>query len=317
MGKNDHPFRYTPVNPKEPGVRIKRKDQMLWLGSCFVDSLQPFLHQHQYQARVNPFGTVFHPIVLGRLLELNPEEFDRFTFEKDGVWLNYRVGQPLIADSEAGLNAKFEAISRGIKNRLTTSKWLVMTWGTAFFYEHKELGMIGKCHKQPGEIFTKKMSSPDEISRFWIEKIQSLRKENSGLKILLTLSPVRHTRDGLEENSISKASLRLAIEQVRQELPEVYYFPSYEIMMDELRDYRFFGPDLIHPNPEAVQYIWERFSAQFLVPEEVRVNQLIRDLHQLENHKPFAEFGEEYLRWKKAIEIKKADLERQLASESA
>jgi hypothetical protein len=314
MSGNSDPFRRTVVKLPESTVRIKRSESMLWMGSCFVESLSPFLKQYGYQVHANPLGVVFHPLVIRQLLQMTEPEFQSHSFEKDGVWLNYWLGHPFHGRNFEELNNQIREARRQLQETLQNASWLVMTWGTAFWYDHKDLGMVGKCHKQPQSVFTKRRSSPNEIVALWKEEIHQIRQQNPTIKILLTLSPVRHTRDGLEENAVSKSALRVAIQQLTEELPDIHYFPAYEIMLDELRDYRFFERDLIHPNAEAVSYIWNRFSSQWLDPEEVKQNDLIQEVIQLENHRPLISYGKEYETWLAMLEKKKAGLKSVLPS---
>lgn len=314
---NENPlFRTTPVVVSGSDLRIKRNETMLWMGSCFVESMATFLQQFRYKAEINPLGVVFHPLVLEKLLGLSTEDFRPFHFEKSGVWLNYLLGNPFVAQSPEQLDELIAEAAAKTRTALASADWLVMTWGTAYWYSHTALGMVGKCHKQPNLLFEKKRSSPEEISAVWIRKTEQLRAINPGLKVLITLSPVRHTRDGLPENALSKACLRLAIEQVVLATNQVCYFPAFEMVMDELRDYRFFEPDLVHPNKEAISYLWKRFSDQFLEPGQVKTNQAMLDLHQLKNHRPVASFGNEFQAWKSAIARKTTEVEAQLARES-
>ena len=259
-------------------------------------------------------GVVFHPLVIRQLLQMTEPEFLSHSFEKDGVWQNYWLGHPFHGRHQEELNHQIRQAHVQLQESLQKSSWLVMTWGTAFWYDHQTLGMVGKCHKQPQSGFTKKRSNPAELVALWKEEILRLREQNPTLKILLTLSPVRHTRDGLEENAVSKSALRVAIQQLQEELPEVYYFPAYEMMLDELRDYRFYDRDLIHPNAEAVSHIWNRFSALWLDPEEVKQNELIREVLQLENHRPLISYGKEFDTWQAVLEKKKAGLKSVLPS---
>jgi len=287
---------------------------MLWIGSCFVESLLPFLKRYKYEALSNPMGVVFHPLVIRRLLQMTETDFQSHTFQKEGVWLNYWLGHPFHGQNSEELTNQIRDSRFQLQEALRNSSWLVMTWGTAFWYYHQALGMVGKCHKQPQSLFEKRRCSNEELVTSWKEEIHRLRQQNPGIKILLTLSPVRHTRDGLEENAVSKSALRVAIQQLTEELPDVYYFPAYEIMLDELREYRFYDRDLIHPGPEAIAYIWDRFSTQFLDPEEVKQNYLMQELHQLEHHRPFIEYGKEFETWKIVMETKKARLKSLLPS---
>lgn len=287
---------------------------MLWMGSCFVESLSPYLKQYGYRVHANPMGVVFHPLVIRQLLQMTEPEFQSHSFEKDGVWQNYWLGHPFHGRNLEELNNQIWEARRQVQDTLQNASWLVMTWGTAFWYDHNELGMVGKCHKQTQLVFTKRRSNPNEIVAVWKEAIHQIRQQNPTIKILMTLSPVRHTRDGLEENAVSKSALRVAIQQLTEELPDVFYFPAYEIMLDELRDYRFYERDLIHPNAEAVSYIWNRFSSQWLDPQEVKQNELIQEVLQLENHRPLIPYGKEFDTWKSVLEKKKARLQSVLPS---
>jgi hypothetical protein len=151
------------------------------------------------------------------------------------------------------------------------------------------------------------MSSPEEISQCWKDAIARLRSSNPSLRVLLSLSPVRHSRDGLEENALSKATLRLAIEELRTSLPAVYYFPAWEIMNDELRDYRFYHQDLVHPSEEAIDYLRKKFELAFLREDEAKFRRLTEEINQMEQHRPAWPWSEEGRRWKNRLEIKRAE----------
>jgi hypothetical protein len=190
-----------------------------------------------------------------------------------------------------------------------------MTWGTAFWYEHKAIGLVGKCHKFPQTLFQKRISTVEEIVECWKVQIEKLRFLNPDLKVILTLSPVRHTRDTLEGNAVSKSTLRLAIHKLSQKFDFVFYFPAYEIVMDELREYRFFEKDMIHPSKEAVGYIWAQFSNQFLDQEEQKTNLLIQSLELEETHKSNVNYGLDYEKFRAALEIKKELVAEKLQKE--
>jgi hypothetical protein len=289
---------------------------MLWLGSCFAESMGPFLQKFHYQANINPLGIVYHPLVLLKLIGEPIETILKFNFEKDEIWLNYLLGNSFLGQSEKDLIDKIRIAKAYLDWQINHSKWLVMTWGTAIYYSLPDLGMVGKCHKQNQNIFQKGMSTPLEIFEKWADMIEILKSRNPDLKILLTVSPVRHTKDGMEANSVSKACLRLAIDQLTAKSAEVFYFPAFEIVVDELRDYRFFEKDLIHPNQEAISWIWNKFSNQYLPENEHQTNLKIEELNQLEGHRPLATFGPAFEKWRNNIENKKADLEKILNEES-
>jgi lysophospholipase L1-like esterase len=143
---------------------------------------------------------------------------------------------------------------------LKKASHLVLTLGTAWLYQHKEFGRVANCHKQPAALFEKKLSALDDLALELESVLKKLLQQNPNLKIILTLSPVRHTKDGISENQLSKSLLRVLCAQLEQHMEAVTYFPAYEIMVDELRDYRFYKSDLIHPSEEAENYIWEKWQ---------------------------------------------------------
>jgi hypothetical protein len=301
------------INPNPE--KLHRNQVSLWMGSCFVDSFQPFLEEFQYPALVNPLGVVFHPLVLGELLFQSLESILSKNFEREGVWLNYWLGSGFSASSEEELIQQITRAKKETDAQFAKADWLVMTWGTAFWYEHEAFGLVGKCHRQPGNWFKKYRSEPEEITEKWKNWIQAWRRENPNRKVLITLSPVRHTRDGLPENAVSKSALRLAIENLCQALPSVYYYPSYELVLDELRDYRYFENDLIHPRKEAVEWIWDKFSNAFLEETEASTNQKIKEWQTLKRHRPQSPFGKEYETWKNKIGEKGKEVEELLLIE--
>jgi hypothetical protein len=314
--QNEHPlFKTTRVNALPSQSYILRKESMLWMGSCFVESMSEYLKRFQYQALVNPYGVVFHPLVLQRLLDFGLAELSQTNFEKDGVWQNFMLGAPFVGKIENELNRKIGIAYAQIQEKVKSIDWLVMTWGTAFWYEHEEYGMVGKCHKFPQTRFKKRLSNVDEIVKNWSIKIKKLRSLNKELKIILTVSPVRHTRDTLEGNSVSKSTLRLAIQQLTEQFDFVHYFPAYEIVIDELRDYRFFEKDLIHPNKEAVGYIWEQFSKQFLDANEQKTNFQIQSIELEESHKSNVNYGIDFEKFKYALESKRKFISEKLQVE--
>ncbi|HRH34053.1 MAG TPA: GSCFA domain-containing protein [Catalimonadaceae bacterium] len=300
-------FRQTVVAINPSKTLIRRKDEMVWMGSCFVQNMEPFLTRFQYSALVNPLGVVFHPIVMLRLLEMNANEILEKSFEGQSVWKNYWLAATFSGSETSIANAITQAVQ--IRNvNIKKAGWLVLTMGTAFWYQHKQLGLVGKCHKQAGNLFEKRRSDLTEIVVQFKQTIENLRIGNPELKVILTVSPVRHTRDGLAENSVSKSILRLACLQLCEEVDQVFYFPAFEIVMDELRDYRFFGPDLVHPTEEAVAYIWSRFEEQFFSTEDRETNRQIQSYLKLKSHKPLVDFGFEFERWQQELDHQSAQI---------
>ena len=308
MSAENNPFRRTPVAMRQCPEPIGKKEHSLWLGSCFTENLGPWLSTLGYPVLANPFGVIFHPLIMGKLLFSDLSEIQSYNFCKEGVWLNFMLGSQFAAPSEEMLNEQIHRAASACRQQLESADWLVLTFGTSFLYRHETLGAVGKCHKLPAREFEKNLSSVEEIASSWKDWILKLRESNPGLRILLSLSPVRHSRDGLEENALSKSILRLAIEEIRTSLPSVYYFPAWEIMNDELRDYRFYGKDLVHPSEEAVDYLRQQFEQRFLHTEDEKSRRLAEEILMMEKHRPMASWSPEAERWKAKLEEKKAAL---------
>ncbi len=316
MSAENNPFRRTPVAMRQCPEPIGKKEHSLWLGSCFTENLGPWLSSLGYPVLANPFGVIFHPLIMGKLLFSDLSEIQSYNFCKEGVWLNFLLGSHFAAPSEEMLNEQIHSASSTCQKQLESADWLVLTFGTAFLYRHETLGAVGKCHKLPAREFEKNLSSVEEIASSCKAWILKLRESNPGLRILLSLSPVRHSRDGLEENALSKSILRLAIEEIRTSLPSVYYFPAWEIMNDELRDYRFYGKDLVHPSEEAVDYLRQQFEQRFLRTEDEKARRLAEEILMMEKHRPMASWSPEAERWKAKLEEKKAALASLFESKS-
>jgi hypothetical protein len=280
-------------------------DKSLWLGSCFTENMGPWLADLGYPVLSNPFGVVYHPLMMEKLLAGNQADFFRYNFEREGVWHNFLLGAPFLAADENALKQQISEASERCRLALEKTDWLVLTFGTAFLYHHQEMGAVGKCHRMPSGLFEKKLSSVDEIVSQWKLLIENLRRTNPGLRVLLSLSPVRHSRDGMEENAVSKSILRLAIFELCRQLPSIFYFPAFELMNDELRDYRFYAADLVHPSAEAVEYLRRQFEMRFLRSEDAPLRRLAEEILRLEKHRPQAPWSVEAIRWREFLDEKK------------
>jgi hypothetical protein len=270
----------------ESPVKISHGDKVLLLGSCFSDEIFKYFRYNGFDAHSNPFGTIFHPIVLSRFLQQTIEgTHHEQVFQREDIFLSWDASASLYSLSSDDLNARMCELRQIWRSNLESSNTLIVTFGTSWGYRHKELDLIvANCHKIQSGTFQKELTTSFEIVHSWKKTLDLLKKFNPALKVIFTVSPVRHVRDGLVENSRSKAHLISAVEQLCNE-PSVYYFPSYEIINDELRDYRFFKSDLVHPNDHAISYVWERFSASFFSAETIRINSEVRSLRAAQEHR--------------------------------
>lgn len=285
------PFR-TELQPAPPPFRLNLRQPLLSLGSCFASVIGDRLQQAKFQVLVNPFGTLFHPLPATQLLrmalqqELPPAESYLYFQER---WLNYLLHSSLNAPDKQALETVIRDLLQQVRQQLLQGQALLLTLGTSFLYELKDpLLQTANCHKQPQKLFSKRLTPPEEMLEALWQLWQELRQLNPQLRLVVTVSPVRHLKDTLELNAVSKSMLRLVCHQlVAQDPQNIYYFPSYELLMDDLRDYRFYTSDLLHPSPMAELYVWEKFTASLLEEEAQAFLQEWQPLQQALQHRPF------------------------------
>jgi hypothetical protein len=262
---------------------IRPTSQILCIGSCFAENIGQRLTELPMNVSSQALGTVFHPLSILRSLQAKTlEARELYPQGKYFVHPDFHT-QFMGADPDAFLNQLTDIKSNTIAF-LAKSNFVIITWGTALYYEDLVLGRpIANCHKQPASRFVKKQSSVDEICEAYEVFIQ----KNPLKKIILSVSPVRHTRDGIPENSVSKAILRLAADTLARKFPEqVYYFPAYEFMLDELRDYRFYHADLIHPTEQAINYMYERFKQAHFEDSLLEISKRWQEIMMTLQHRP-------------------------------
>ena len=254
---------HTELSPESLPYSIGLKSRIVTIGSCFADVMGRRLADHKLAVLNNPFGTIFNPVSIAKLLTMAlrgtaPDE-DQY-LERDGVWFHYDFHSSLWSTSRDGLrNLLIDRLSK-TADAIRASDFLLLTLGTAVVYRHIETGqVVANCHKMPGSLFEKYLYNIDHLRDEMTRLLKTLHKANPSLKVLVTVSPVRHTRDTLPLNQISKSTLRVIAHELTIWKDWVSYFPAYEIMMDDLRDYRFYEADLIHPNNQAHDYIFDKF----------------------------------------------------------
>lgn len=281
----------TELHPQKPDFSLGLQDPLITVGSCFSEVIGQRLQDAKFQAMANPFGTIFHPSVACQLITKalinRPPEADTF-LQTDERWLSYVLHSSINASSKEALEEKLRALFSAVQQQLLKAKALMLTAGTAFLYVQQQRQLaVANCHKQPQKEFRKELSTVEEVYDQLELLYLALHKANPGLRLILTVSPVRHLKDTLPLNTVSKSVLRLAIHQLCERYPKVIYFPSYELMMDDLRDYRFYGRDLLHPSEEAEEYIWQKFTDTFLDEEAQRFLKEWQRLRQALQHRPF------------------------------
>ncbi|MDN4165242.1 GSCFA domain-containing protein [Cytophagales bacterium LB-30] len=271
--------------------KIGLESPLISVGSCFADRMGSRLASAKFLSLTNPFGILFNPLSICSILEESIKQTPTDpsqVVENQGVYYHYNVHSEIFGQSKQELMGKIDLLKQETSEFLQIADWLIITLGTAWIYERKDTGqLVANCHKIPQTVFNKRLLNLQEIESGFESLLTSLRKVNPYAKILLTVSPVRHTKETFEGNSVSKALLRVACENLKQRFPEVHYFPSYEIMMDDLRDYRFYEADMIHPSAVAEDYIWDKFVETFFEDSTIEFIQEWDKVRKSLLHKPF------------------------------
>ncbi|MDK2977986.1 MAG: hypothetical protein PWP52_700 [Bacteroidales bacterium] len=280
----------TTIQPEQSKHKISYQTPVLFMGSCFTENIGNKMQALKFPVMVNPFGVLYNPASVRKGLEIlidqkvfTPEDLGFFNEQ----WFSFYHDTEF---SHPNQQKCLDKINRSIKlaaSHLRKSKYLVITFGTAWVYKYlRTEKIVSNCHKIPAKEFERGKLGVEDIFVEWAKLINRLNELNKHLKIIFTVSPVRHWKDGAVQNQLSKSTLILAIHQLKKIFKNVEYFPSYEIMMDDLRDYRFYAEDMLHPSNEAVEYIWNQFSETYFEDETKEIIQNINKIIQAKNHRP-------------------------------
>ena len=295
---------------------IDYNSKIVSFGSCFAENMGDKLLYYKFQTQVNPFGIIFNPFSIEKLIER--VVLQRY-FTKDDIfffnerWHCYEVHSELSdADSEVFLS-KLNQILSDTQKQLQQATHIIITYGTSWVYRHIETnGIVANCHKVPQKQFSKELLSIDSIQKSIQNTVSLIATLNPKCNFIFTVSPVRHLKDGFVENQVSKAHLIAAIYATTNTKQQTLnYFPSYEIMMDELRDYRFYADDMMHPSPMAIDYIWERFAATQIDANAIATMELVQTIQKGLAHRPFNPNSESHQKFEANLKEKIATLEAQ------
>ncbi|MDR1524279.1 MAG: GSCFA domain-containing protein [Tannerella sp.] len=275
--------------PESP-FKITYKDSILFIGSCFAGNIGDKMSEYRFNVEVNPFGVLYNPLSVSSACRsmLHPEPFvaDDLFFYK-GAYHSFahhgRFSDVSAGACIAGIN---ESLNRAAAY-LRTASYLAVTFGTAYVYRLGRSGaIVANCHKLPESEFVRERLTVSDITDEWSALLKELWRVNPSLKVIFTVSPVRHWKDGAHLNQVSKSTLLLAEQALTEQYPgQVIYFPAFELMMDELRDYRFYAEDMIHPSPLAIHYIWERFSETCMDRETLSFLKEVEAINKSLNHR--------------------------------
>lgn len=294
-----------PLRPSDNPIDYQSK--LVLLGSCFVENMGGKLAYHKFQSLQNPFGILFHPLAIENLVQraLEGRHYtETGVFEKDGIWHCFDAHSEVRAKSKEALlqniNQKLQETRMGLQN----VTHIAITLGTAWVYRyHTSNKIVANCHKVPQKKFSKELLAIDAVKASLENLIKMVAEVNPKAQLIFTVSPVCHLKDGFVENQQSKATLILALHEALKG-QNVSYFPAYEIMMDELRDYRFYGKDLVHPNELAVDYIWEKFKSVWISPDCYAVMEEVDSIQKGLLHRPFNPDSEAHQKFRTSLQSK-------------
>lgn len=291
--------------------RIVYGDRLLFLGSCFADEIGNICKGLGFDALVNPFGVLFNPASICQsverlesgkvytkddVIEVGGEFFCTFSHNTE-FW--NPSPERLLETVNGSLNSA--------RQHFLQTKWIVISLGTSWIYRHKQRSLIvSNCHKLPSQLFQREFLTTEQST----ELLSQLVEKHEDKQFIFTVSPLRHLKDGLHENQISKAALLLAVDEICKRFGNTHYFPAFEILLDELRDYRFYKEDMIHPTEQAVRYIWENFTDFAIAESEMPAMKQAQELKLMLQHKVFFPESEAFRKFEAMKNSKMADFEK-------
>jgi len=287
----------TEVSLPDYPFALNHRNPVLMMGSCFTENIGRLMERYLFPVSINPFGVTYNPLSVKRGLEALmrkdayvADDLDRY----NDLWFSF---DHYTGFSSPDQDATLQNINRSFSEARETLKQahtLILTWGTSWVYRYNKTGeVVCNCHKIPAKEFTRTRLATQEIIAAYESLLPELFEFNNNLKILHTVSPVRHWKDGAHGNQLSKAALLLAGDELQQRYPkQFFYFPSYEIVMDELRDYRFYAEDLLHTSDQATRYIWEKFQRSLIEAKSREIIGEVEALRKMLEHRPINMEGE-------------------------
>lgn len=293
-------------------VKIGYEDHVMTLGSCFAENIGKKLTDAYFQVDVNPFGVLYNPVSIQnsieRLIE-NKSVTEADLFENRKLWQSFSHSSLFTDISPEGCLYKINSRLQRAAGFLQQANFILITFGTAWVFEDIESGrVVSNCHKLPATAFLRRRLTVEEIVAGYSKLINELTNKLPHLKLIFSVSPIRHWKDGAHENIVSKSTLLLAIDALQKQFDRVYYFPAYEIQLDELRDYRFYAADMLHPSDVAVDYIWSRFADTYFDDTTVKIKKELEQLTADLTHRPLHPESEEYQNFRANTEKRKTEL---------
>lgn len=288
----------TVVDIPRSKLDISYNSNIFSIGSCFATNVGNKLEVCKFKICNNPFGVIFnHASILNCLNPLleHTANSECDIIERDGLWHSWNLHSSFSSATKDELLHSIENVHLIAQKKLLQANVLLITLGTSWIYRLKTSGeVVANCHKFPEDLFIRERVTTKQIVTDFSEFLHKIQTVNPELEIIFTVSPIRHWKDGAHENQLSKSILLLAVDELGRKFSNVHYFPSYEIVLDELRDYRFYTEDMIHPNKTAIDYIWKRFSETYFSQTTKQDLLKIDKLNKAINHRPFNPNSDEY-----------------------
>lgn len=292
--------------------QINYDSTILMLGSCFTEHIGNKLKYFKFQHKINPFGILFHPKAIETFFTncINSKEYDNDAiFQQNEQWHCFDAHSDVSSESNQELLNNLNAEISSTRAHLKNASHLIISLGTAWVYRHIASDtIVANCHKVPQKKFLKELLTVDEIVSSLEGIIALIKSVNPEIQFIFTVSPVRHLKDGFVENSRSKAHLLAAIHQVVEPRTRIHYFPSYEIMLDDLRDYRFYTSDMLHPNETAIEYIWDAFKTSWIAEDSAQLMKEVAIVQKGLAHKAFHPTSEKHQLFLADLALKKDKL---------
>ena len=295
-------------NPPVSTIKLSHENDIVFMGSCFSEHISQRLLELKFNVNSNAFGIVFNPISISTLL-LNSIKLTSFNekhfIEREGSWFHLDSHSQLHATTKSELNTLLNNLNLELHAKLKTAQWLFLTFGSAYVYEYvPSKSIVANCNKLPHTNFVKRLLTVNEIVESYSELVKELKSINPNLQVVFTVSPVKHLRDGIVENNLSKSVLIQSVHELVNNHSNCNYFPVYELVTDDLRDYRFFEADMAHPNKQSVNYVFDKFAMTYFSEETQKINKDIIDINSALNHRPFNENSASHKTFKNAMLLK-------------
>ena len=277
----------TEIIPKKQGLTIDYSNRIVSLGSCFAENVGMRLADREFETVINPFGILFNPISIKKnVINALANKRNTHLFLK---WdeRNYHFDFPSLfsAETKEALDEELANVQKRFIQSWSNCDRLILTFGTAWVYRHSESDeIVANCHKVPQKAFRKELLRLSDLTTEYQTFFKHLKEQNPNLEIILTVSPVRHIKNGIHEDKLSKSTLLLLCDFLEKAFDFVHYFPAYELLMDDLRDYRFYKEDLIHPTDQAIEYVYQHFRTCYFSNATIEIVRLTEQLMQLKGH---------------------------------